>query len=100
MTQMVSTSQLEKQLKAYRLSGMAKTFTLRLKQAESGDMKFTEFLALLLEDEATTRSDNKRQRLYKSARLPFEKGLEDFDFSFQPSLNKKEFYQLATCQFL
>src|SRR6266700_951490 len=100
MTQILYQTQLEGQLKAFRLPGMAKTIAARLKQAESGNLSYTEFLGLLLEDEANTRSDNKRQRLYRSAKLPFEKGLEDFDFAFQPSLNKREILVLAMCQFL
>src|SRR6266700_7487609 len=100
MTQILYQTQLEGQLKAFRLSGMAKTIATRMKQAESGNLSYTEFLGLLLEDEANTRADNKRQRMFKSAKLPFEKGLEDFDFTFQPMLNKREIIELATCQFL
>src|SRR6266487_2585553 len=100
MTQILYQSQLEAQLKSFRLSGMAKTIAIRLKQAESGNLSYTEFLGLLLEDESNTRADNKRQRMFKSAKLPFEKGLEDFDFTFQPSINKREIIEMATCQFL
>jgi len=100
MTQILYPSQLETQLKSFRLSGMAKTLATRMKQAESGNLSYTEFLGLLLEDEANTRADNKRLRMFKSAKLPFEKGLEDFDFTFQPSINKREIIELATCQFL
>jgi DNA replication protein DnaC len=90
MTQILYQAQLEGQLRTFRLSGMAKTITTRMKQAESGNLSFTEFLGLLLEDEANARADNRRLRLYKAAKLPFEKGLEDFDFTFQPSINKRE----------
>ena len=100
MTQILYQSQLDGQLKAFRLSGMAKTIATRMKQAESGNLSFAEFLGLLLEDEANARADNRRLRLYKSAKLPFEKGIEDFDFTFQPSINKREIIELATCQFL
>jgi DNA replication protein DnaC len=100
MTQILYQGQLEGQLRAFRLSGMAKTITTRMKQAESGNLSCTEFLGLLLEDEANARADNRRQRLYKAARLPFEKGLEDFEFVFQPSINKREIIELSSCQFL
>lgn len=100
MTQLLSTSQLEVQFKAFRLSGMVKTLSHRLQQAESENLSYTELLGLLCEDEVMMRADNKRQRLYRSAKLPFEKGLEDFNFDFQPSINKHEIIELATCQFL
>lgn len=100
MTQILSQSQLEGQLRGFRLSGMAKTLSIRLKEAESRRLGYTEFLGLLMEDEVNTRADNRQQRLYKSAKLPFEKGLEDFNFTFQPSINRREIFELATCQFL
>lgn len=100
MTQILYPPQLEGQLKQFRLSGMAKSLGSRLKQAEQTNLSYTEFLGLLLEDETNTRADNRQQRLYRSAKLPFEKGLEDFDFTFQPSINKREIIELGTCQFL
>ena len=34
------------------------------------------------------------------ARFPFVKGLDAFDFSFQPSLDKKQVQALSTCHFI
>ncbi len=96
----LTTSSLEQKLKAFRLSGMSKTLELRCRQGKSGNLSYPEFLGLLLEDETNTRSENKRRKMYRSAKLPGEKCLEDFDFAFQPSINKREMYDLATCQFL
>ena len=36
----------------------------------------------------------------KLARLPHRKGLEDFDFSFQPSIDKRQIDELATLAFV
>jgi DNA replication protein DnaC len=96
----LNTGALLQKLKQFRLSGMSKTLEVRLKQAESGNLSFGEFLGLLLEDEENIRADNKRARMYKSAKLPFAKGLEDFDFAFQLSLKKQEILELATLRFL
>jgi len=96
----ISEEELKRRLREFKLSGMVKTLELRLKQAEEDNMGCSEFLALLLEDEINQRTDNRRKRLYTSAHLPFEKGLEDFDFSFQPSIKKQEILELATCRFL
>jgi len=73
---------------------------MRLKQAAEDSLGYAEFLGLLLEDETNKRSDNKHARLYKGAHLPFEKGIEDFDFAFQPSIKKQEIMELATLRFL
>lgn len=101
MSQRVLTdTALAQRLREFRLSGIGKTLEVRIKQAESENLSYTELLGLLLEDEANNRADNRRRKMYKSAKLPFAKGLEDFDFSFQPSINRREIYDLATCQFL
>jgi len=34
------------------------------------------------------------------ARFPFVKGLDAFDFSYQPSLDKKQLQTLSTCHFI
>lgn len=96
----VSINECKKQLRSFKLSGMIDTLEIRLKEAETGNMPCSEFLGLLLEDEVTKRSENRRKKLYRGAHLPFEKGIEDFDFSFQPSLKKQEILELATCHFL
>ena len=91
---------IEKKLAELKLGGMKKTFTVRLSQAGGKDVSYSEFLSLLLEDEIQNRRDSKHKRLYKKAHLPFEKGLEDFDFTFQPSIKKRDLLELATGNFL
>lgn len=98
--QLLPTVQIEKKLKEYRLSGMIQTLEMRIKQATEDNLGYAEFLGLLLEDETNKRSDNKHARLYRGAHLPFEKGLEDFDFTFQPTLKKQDILELATLRFL
>lgn len=93
-------NQISKKLKQFRLSGMINSLDIRIKQAESDNLGYLEFLELLLEDETNKRTDNKRGRLYKNAKLPFQKGLDEFDFSFQPSINKKQVLNLAVGQFI
>lgn len=97
---LVPISDIQKRLRLFMLSGMVEALELRIKQATDESLGYAEFLGLLLEDEINRRADNKRRRLYKGAKLPFEKGLEDFDFTFQPSIKKQEIIELATCHFL
>lgn len=79
---------------------MKKTLEVRLSTAGGDSLSYTEFLGLLLEDEMTNRADNRRKQLYRKAHLPFEKGIEDFDFAFQPSVKKRELLELSTGNFL
>lgn len=93
-------TEIQKRFREFKLSGMVSNLEIRLKQAEDGNLGYTEFLGMLLEDEVVRRADNKRGRLYKKARLPYDKGLEDFDFTFQPSIRKQEILELSTGRFI
>lgn len=91
---------IEKKLREFKLSGMLSTLEMRVKQSQEDNLSYTEFLGLLLEDETNRRSDNRHNKLYRRAHLPFEKEIEDFDFSFQPSIKKGEILELSTCRFI
>ncbi len=91
---------IKRKLRDFKLSGMVNSLEIRVKEAESSNIGYSEFLELLLEDEKDQRTDNRKKRLYKNAKLPFEKGLDDFDFTFQPSINKKQIMELASCKFI
>lgn len=89
-----------KKLSAFHLSGMTRTLPVRLEEAVSRNLSHREFLELLLEDESIQRSDNRRKRLYQSAHLPCTKGIEEFDFMFQPSVKKAQILELSTGNFI
>lgn len=96
----ISLPEIEKKLREFKLSGMVASLEMRIKQATDDNLGYAEFFSLLLTDETNRRADNRRGKLYKGARLPFEKDLTDFDFSFQPSIKKQEILELSTCHFL
>lgn len=89
-----------KSFQGFRLSGMASTLEERLIYANNNKLSHTEFLEILCDDEKNNRHDNSYRRREKAAKLPYNKQLEDFDFSFQPSIDKKLIRDLATCQFI
>jgi DNA replication protein DnaC len=53
-----------------------------------------------VQDELLVRSDRTLNRRVKAAAFRDQKTLEDFDWSFNPSLKKKQVYDLATCRFV
>src|SRR5439155_14240375 len=59
-----------------------------------------EFLELILQDELAVRSDRQLQRRVKAALFRELKPLDQFDWSFNPSIKKKQVYDLATCRFV
>ena len=84
----------------FRLAGMASTLEERVLYANNNKLSYVELLELLCDDEKNNRYDNSYRRRKKAAKLPNIKQLEDFDFSFQPSIDKKLVNDLATCQFI
>jgi DNA replication protein DnaC len=93
-------STLFKDLRNLKLSGIAKTLEVRNEQAIKEKLSYMEFLELLIEDELANRKDNSYKKRFQKAHFPFTKTLEEYDFNFQPTLNRQEIYNLATCEFI
>lgn len=87
-------------LRAFKLSGMAFSLEERLIYAQTNKLSYKDLLELLCADEKSTRKDNNYKRRANAAKLPSVKKLEDFDFSFQPTIDQKVIADLATCQFI
>ena len=87
-------------LKKLRLSGMAESLEVRLHEAATTGLNHREFLELVLQDELLIRNDRQRNRRTTAAGFRDLRRLEDFDFSFNPSIKKAKVYDLATCQFV
>lgn len=91
---------LKQQARQLRLSGLLQTLEIRLQEAHSHDLTHEEFLELILADELNIRDQRKIARHTKAASFREQRTLEDFDFSFNPKIDRKLIYQLATGTFL
>jgi len=91
---------LRQALKQLRLSGLLETLDLRLQEAAGHQLNHAEFLELILQDELAVRSDRQLQRRVKAALFRELRTLEDFDWSFNPSIKKKQLYDLAAGHFI
>lgn len=69
-------------------------------EAVKGDISYTDFLENVLCEEARAAKERTTVALMRFARLPFVKTIEAFDFSFQPSIDKKQILELATLRFI
>jgi DNA replication protein DnaC len=87
-------------LKQLRLSGALQSLEVRLHEARSNQLSHAEFLELVVQDELVVRSDRTFRRRLKVAGFRELKLLDDFDWSFNPSIKKKQIFDLATGQFL
>jgi DNA replication protein DnaC len=94
------TDPLRTALKKLRLSGLLESLEVRLQEAAGNGLSHVEFLELILQDELAVRADRQLQRRVKAAQFRELKTLDAFDWSFNPSINKKQVMDLATCRFV
>lgn len=88
-------------LRKLRLSGAAQTLDVRLQEARGNSLSHEEFFELVLQDELNIRKDRMiRRRVKMAAFRQAVKTLEDFSWDFNPSIKRKQIYELATCQFI
>ena len=93
--------ELQSSLRQLRLGGMAAVLETRLRQAQAEPMAPIDLLAMLVSDELTRRSDRllDRRRKLAAFRDP-NKTLDNFDFTFNPKLNRSMVFDLATGAFI
>lgn len=92
--------QLKAALKRLKLSGLLSTLEVRLQEAQGNQLSHGEFLELIINDEIAVREDRAVERRVKAARFRELRAIEDFDFSFNPSIKRREIMELATCRFI
>ena len=83
-----------------RLSGLLSSLELRIQEAESNRLPYSQFLELVFQDELDVRISRQVARRNKAACFRDTRSLEDFDFGFNPSVPRGRIYQLAACQFV
>lgn len=93
-------SMIKARLRDFKLSGIYNSYEERIKYAINKSLSYEEFLELILEDEVNNRKDNSYKKRYSKAKFPYSKNIEDFDFNFQPSIDKRKINDICTCQFV
>ena len=93
--------ELERALRQLRLGGMASVLETRLRQAQAEPMAPIDLISCLVSDELTRRSDRLLERRRKQAgfRDP-DRTLDNFDFAFNPKMNRSLVFDLATGAFI
>lgn len=89
-----------KNLRKLRLSGLAQSLDVRIQEAGGHRLSHAEFLELILQDELNIRNQRLLNRRVKAAAFRDLKTLDDFDFSFNPSIPRKVVYDLAAGAFI
>jgi DNA replication protein DnaC len=97
---MTSDPQLTPYLKQLRLSGVLVTLETRIEQAIREQWSFAEFLGRVLQDEAERRQQKQLDQRLRRGKVLATKTLESFDFGFNPSINRQQLLDLASCGFV
>jgi DNA replication protein DnaC len=97
---MTAIEQLQETLSGLGLAAIEARLEGLLEQAAKKEPSYGDFLLEVL----TTESDARRQRYLKTrlqlAHLPYLKTFDQFDFSFQPSIDERQIRELRTLRFV
>jgi DNA replication protein DnaC len=96
----MSITELERALRALRLSGMSATLQARALAVSAHEMDFTEAFSWLVQDELDRRRSRLLDRRYVLSGLTERKDLKSFDWSYNPRLPRREVLELATLKFI
>ncbi len=96
----MSIPELERALRALRLSGMTATLQPRALQVAQGEMDFIEAFSWLVQDELDRRRSRLLDRRFTLSGLPERKDLKDFDWTYNPKVPKRDVLELATMKFI
>ena len=91
---------LDQTLRQLRLSGLLQSLPVRLQEAAANRLSHADFLELIFQDELAVRKERLLSRRTKSADFRHLKTLEDFDWHFNPTIQRKPIYDLATGAFI
>ena len=82
------------------LSTAAQCFAPLAEQARTADKSHVAYLAEGIAAEATATRDRRLGARLRYAKFPYRRSIEDFDFEFQPSVDRKLVEDLASLRFI
>src|SRR3989475_2431662 len=91
---------LQEQMQRLRLFKSRERLEALLQDATTKEASYADFLDTLLTEEVASKTAKHVTMRTHLARFPFVKSLETFDFSYQPSLDKKQIQTLSSCHFI
>lgn len=87
-------------LQKLKLDKMSSYLSTYLDKINKNNISFIDALYELTQKEIEFKEQRASEFNIKVAGFPFIRTLEEFDFNFQPSINKKEILDLATLRFI
>lgn len=87
-------------LEKLRLPRIGEVLDTVAEQAAKAEWTYLDFLDRLLSAEAEAKYEKGVAMRIRMARFPFQKTLEQFDFSFQPSVDQRKINELSKLRFI
>jgi len=100
MTTPAQLDRLAEHLRKLRLLKSGERLEAVLQEAAARELPYAEFLEQVLGEEVAAKTSKNIAMRTAMARFPFVKPLETFDFTYQPSIDKKQLLQLASCHYI
>lgn len=97
---MTTYNQLINNLDYLKLSKMKELLPSYLDLNIKKDKPLVDILKELTDEEISFKEERARQINLTISHFPFHKTIDDFDFSYQPSINKKQILDLLTLRFI
>jgi DNA replication protein DnaC len=92
--------QLKDDLGYLQLGAAAERFAVLAEQAGQQGWSHVEFLAKVMAEQVAATTNRRLAARMRYARFPFRRTIDDFDFDFQPSVDRKLVTDLATLRFI
>jgi DNA replication protein DnaC len=83
-----------------RLTGIQDQVEELIRKADDAKCSYLDFFLILLEAEINQRSQRDLEKRIKSAKLPLNYNLENYDYSFLNGISKQHLNQLRECMWL
>ncbi len=96
----VQLERLHEQMAKLRLIKSQERIEALLQEAADKELSYADFLDQLFTEEIASKTTKNITMRTNLARFPFVKSLDVFDFTYQPSLDKKQVQNLANCHFI
>ena len=92
--------QLKDDLGYLQLGRAAECFATLAEQAGREGWSHVEFLARVIAEQASATTNRRLAARLRYARFPYQRSIDDFDFDFQPSVDRKLVADLASLRFI
>jgi DNA replication protein DnaC len=92
--------QIKDDLGYLQLERAAEVFATLAEEARTQNMTHVEFLGRLIAEQASATRNRRLTARLRYARFPFRKTISEFDFEFQPSIDRKLVDDVATLRFM